>query len=149
MRFEKLDVASEMFGGCGCGNSMFGNRNIFCILTIHTSFHFICNFFTVHSSIVKTRCLNAISHGVFHIGRIRRVIISREVWFWYHGGNHFHSENSKFWQCASGVNPKSCRLCVLSFFAIQNAITPWLWGVSVASVTSRFLSAQGQYNKHI
>lgn len=105
-------------------------------------------FFTVHSSIVKTRCLNAISHGLLHIGRIRRVIISREVWFWYHGGNHFHSENSKFWQCASGVNPKSCRLCVLSFFAIQNAITPWLWGVSVASVTSRFSSAQGQYNKH-
>lgn len=105
-------------------------------------------FFTVHSSIVKTRCLNSILHGVLHIGRIRRVIISREVWFWYHGGNHFHSENSKFWQCSSGVNPNSCRLCVLSFFAIQNAITPWLWGVSVASVMSRFLSAQGQYNKH-
>lgn len=44
MRFEKVDVASEMFGGCGYGNSIFGNGNIFYILTIHTSFHFICNF---------------------------------------------------------------------------------------------------------
>lgn len=44
MRFEKVDVDSEMFGGCRCGKGIFGNGNIFWIFTIHTSFHFICNY---------------------------------------------------------------------------------------------------------